>query len=53
MSGRKGWEVASVLEETEKVENKIFASYKQEIEINLNNIKVISKDIIFLMICVI
>jgi chromosome segregation ATPase len=45
MSGRKGWEVASVLEETEKVENKIFASYKQEIEINLNNIKVISKDI--------
>jgi len=45
MSGRKGWEVANVLSETEEVQKKIFNSYKDEINKDISKIEKINKNI--------
>ncbi len=45
MSGRKGWEVASVLNETEEVQSRIFDSYKKEIDSDISEIEKNNKTI--------
>ena len=38
MSGKKSWEVAAVLDQTQKVQKEIFDAYKKEININIGDI---------------
>lgn len=45
MSGRKACEVASVLSQTEEIQNKIFSSYENEINKENNEVKIIIQKI--------